>query len=200
MRRALVIGLWAALVGCGGSSSGGAAAESGGTSSGAETATADRSASFARAVDAALAAHADGLVIEVELENDEETGGRDELEVEMLTGTGVELTAVVFDPGTLAILSEDVEEPEADEVTSLPTLRERYATSGLDMRAGLREAFSRYEPATVCEVEFDVHDGRLTLEVTVERDGVETEYVHDVATLELLGVEDDTGAIVPAPP
>lgn len=200
MRRALVFGSLAALIGCGSSSSGGTAAGSSGASSGAEAARTDRSTSFAQAVDAALAAHADGLVIEVELENDEETGGRDELEVEMLTGTGTELTAVVFDPATLAILSEDVEEPEADEVSSLPTLRERYAAGDLDIRAGLREAFSRYDPATVREVEFDVHDGRLTLEVTVERDGVETEYVHDEATLELLGVEDDSGALVPAAP
>ncbi|MGF1469489.1 MAG: PepSY domain-containing protein [Sandaracinaceae bacterium] len=179
-RYTLISPLAAVLLACGGGGDG--------MSSQQPASAGDESAAFTweDAITSARAADATLIPIEVELEQVE---GRTLIEVEGIRGDAV--VELYYDPASGALVQEGVEELTPEEQASLPALRQRLASGDPRLEDGLAMARQRYAADELREVELEMHGDRLVLEVEVERDGQTTAWVHDAASGELLGEEDE---------
>lgn len=120
------------------------------------------------ALNIALERYPNGLPFEVEI--DDETAHLGFLEVEMWVGD--EAKEVFIDPGTMAIVAEGTETPDAGEEAAYAETHARLLAGEASLRAAFEAGLlSSYEASHVIEVEMTVLDGHLVIAITQNTGG-----------------------------
>jgi len=160
-----------AISGCGG----------GAASGGGEGTTAARSPSqpasasqFVAAIDAALAAHPDARIFEVEIDDSHHVGF---LEVEFFSGETAQ--EIFFDPGTMEAIDDRPEPIDPADAEVHVAVRARLEAGEGNVRSVLESgAMNSHAIETVQEVELTMLEGHYVVAVEVLRDGARTELFH----------------------
>lgn len=145
---------------------GGAASNGAGTTPTAATMTPSTAASGTQLYDAlgiAMERYPSGLPFELEI--DDETAHLGFLEVELWVGD--EAKEVFIDPGTMAIVDEGVETPEAGEEAAYAETHSRLVAGEGSLRAAMEAGLlNNYDASAVTELEMTILDGHLVVKVT----------------------------------
>jgi len=180
-----VMVLAAAMTACGGG------AASGGASTTAAAMTPSTAASGTQLHDAlhiAMERYPNALAFELEI--DDETAHLGFLEVELWVGD--EAKEVFIDPGTMAIVAEGVEAPDAGEEATYGEVRARLARGEASLHEALEAGLlNRYDASQVTEIEITLFEGHLVFAVTQNTGGGLT--YHD-ASGAYLGTADEARA------
>lgn len=174
------------LSGCGADAAGEAAGDSVTSTDqeGAVGGEASGPASFDAVIAAARRERPAGTPIEVERE---QVAGAMLLEVELLEGDTI--AELYFDPTTGELVRQGEEHLSAAEQAALPALREALAQNAPTLEEALALARQHYGDEEMHEVELELHEGRLVLEVAIERNGRREIVLHDVQSGERIGEE-----------
>ena len=161
------------------------------TDAGATPAVEGEPLSFTDALKIAAEKFPDAPAIEVEMET---VDGQELIEVEFLVDG--QIKELYLDPKTGDVVQEKDEELEPDEAAVLPTLAEQIGSTGVKLADVIALAESKYDAASIREIELEISDGRLVMVVEVaEGDGTKG-WRHDPSTGDVLGEhveEDDEG-------
>lgn len=175
-KLAMVAAIALAMSGCGGGS-----ASTGGTTAAVMTpSTAASGTQLSDALNIALARYPSGLAIEIEV--DDETAHLGFLEVELWVGD--EAKEVFIDPGTMAIVDEGVETPDAGDEAAYAETHARLVAGEASLRAALDAGLlNSYDASHVIEIEMTVLEGHLVIAVTQNTGGGLTYHEADGAHL-----------------
>ncbi len=159
-----------ALAGCGG----GAASASIGTTAASQPSRPASASQFVAAIDAALAAHPDARVFEVEIDDTHRIGF---LEVEYFAGE--EAREIFFDPGTMEIDSEQAEVLAPGDAEIHAEVRAHLEAGEGDLRAFLETgALDDHAIETVQEIELTILEGHYVVAIELLTDGARSTVYH----------------------